>query len=114
MGVTGELLFAPRNGAAVHEQLRPVIEGVLQMIRVEVLVDRVAPVVTTAEPDRLHRPTPFDPTRLIDVVDQKIADGAAAKPQESMEVLDLVHQLAAVGAIWRGGGRTGRPGHSIT
>ena len=113
MGKAGEFSLATWHRAAVDEQLGSIAKGVLDRIGVKVLVDKVAPIVTSAAGDRPHRPIVLHPTRLIDVVNQEIADGTATEPQEAMKVLDLMHQIAKVGVVSRCRRRTGRPSHAI-
>src|SRR5690606_41687226 len=60
------------------------------------IFDRVAPIVTAAARLRLHGPCVFHPAAFVDVVDVEVAIGAAAGPQEAVEPLDLVHQLADI------------------
>ena len=65
-------------------------------VGVEVLVDVVAAVVAAAGGLGLDRPGVLHPAALVDVVDEEVAERAAAGPQEAVEPLDLVQQLADV------------------
>ena len=42
----------------------------------------------------LHRPLVFHPSQMVDDVDIKIVEAAAAGPDEAVEALDLVKQVA--------------------
>ena len=98
VGVAGEFLVAAVDVAAFEEQLGAVGEGVLDRVGVEVLVDAVAAVVPAAGALGLDRPGVLHPAAFVDVVDQEVAEAAAAGPEEAVELLDLVQQLAdAVG-----------------
>ena len=56
----------------------------------------VPAVVPSAEGLGLHRPGVLDPAALVDVVDEEVAERSAAEPEEAVEALDLVHQVAHV------------------
>ncbi len=47
-------------------------------------------------------------------MDQEVAETASARPQEGVEVADLVHQLALVFRFLEGGSRARRAGHTIS
>ena len=94
VGVAGELVVAAGHGAAFRNSLRAVGEGVLDRVGVEVLIDVVAAVVPAAAGLGLDRPGVLHPAALVDVVDEEVAEAAAAGPQEAVEPLDLVQQLA--------------------
>ena len=74
------LAVAAVDRAAVEKQLRAVGKRVLDRVVVEVLIDVVAAVMPAAGGLRLHRPGVLHPAALVDVVNQKIAERAAAEP----------------------------------
>ena len=86
MGVAGELLVAAVDVPAFEEQLGAVAEGVLDRVGVEVLVDVVAAVVPAAGALGLDRPGVLHPAAFVDVVDQEVAEAAAAGPEEPVEL----------------------------
>src|SRR5450759_309511 len=99
----GELIVASSHVAAVVKQLDAVGEGVLHGVGVEVLVQRIAPVMAPAQSLRFHRPGAFHPGTLVDLMDEVIAEDAAAGPQKRVEQADLVQQFGdALGLGWRG------------
>ena len=87
------VVAAADDGASVEEVRRAVVEGVLDRVGVEVLVDEVLAVVTAAERLSLHRPLILHPADFVDLVDVEIAEQPAARPQEAVEVLDLEFEL---------------------
>src|SRR4029077_17894013 len=92
--VAGEARAAAGHRPAFEHELGAVLEGVLDGVDVEVLVDRVAAEVPAAGALGLDRPVALHPAALVDVVDQEVAVAAAAGPQEAVELADLVLQLA--------------------
>ena len=77
VGEAGESLIAAGDGAAVDQQLGAVGVGVLDRVRVEVLVDVIATVVASTGGLGLDGEGVLHPAAFVDVVDQEIADGAA-------------------------------------
>src|SRR4051794_10740175 len=86
---------------AFEQQLGTVVKRVFDGIRVEVLVDAVAAVSACAGGHGLHGPGVFHPAAFVDVVDEEVAIAAAAGPQETVELPDLVEQLADVAGLGR-------------
>lgn len=93
VNVGREIFVASRNRSAIDEQLRTILERIFNRIAIEVLVDRVATIVSTADGLCHDRPSSFRPTSFVDVVNQKVADRTTAGPQEAVEVPDLMLQL---------------------
>ncbi len=91
--VRGELAPRPGHRAAVEVQLRAVGEGVLDRVRVEVLVDEILAVVPAADRLGLHRPGLLHHAGLVDVVDVEVREHPARRPQEAVEASQLVHHL---------------------
>src|SRR5262249_60613153 len=96
-----------------EEQLAAIGEAVLDRVGVEVLVDAVAPIAP--RPGALGRAGPgvFHPATLVDVVDQEVAEAAAAGPEEPVELPDLVQELADAVGLGRGEGRADRTGLAV-
>ena len=94
-------------------ELRAVGKGVLDGVIVEVLIDRVAAIVAAAQAHRLNRPGVLHPAALVDAVDVEVAEAAAAGPEEAVEPLDLVEQLADALRLRRRGEGAGRPVHPV-
>ena len=113
VGVAGELLVAAVDVPPLEEQLGAVGEGVFDRVGVEVLVDVVAAVAAGARALGRDRPGVLHPAALVDVVDQEVAEAAAAGPEEPVEPLDLVQQLADAVGLGAGQGRADRPGLAV-
>ena len=77
-----------------EEQLGAVREGVLDRIVVKVLVDRIVAILPPAGGLGSFRPGILHPAAFVDIVDQEVAVAAAAGPQEGVEPVDLVEQIA--------------------
>ena len=77
-----------------HEELGPVGERVFDRVVVEILIDAVAAIVPAAGGVGLDRPGTLHPAEFVDVVDVEVAVAAAAGPEEAVEPLDLIHQVA--------------------
>ena len=109
--VAGEFLLAAVDVPAFEEHLGAVGERVFDRVRVEVLIDIVAAIGAAAGALGRDGPGVLHPAAFVDVVDQEVAVAAAAGPEEPVEPLDLVQQLADARRAW---GRSGpsRPGRS--
>ena len=80
---------------------------------IEILIDVLAAVGAAARRRRLHRPGVLHPAALVDVVNQEVAVAAAAGPQERVEALHLVEQLADAGRLGGRGFHGGAARHAI-
>ena len=73
----------------------------------------VAAVVAAAEGLGLDRPGVLHPAALVDLVDVEVAEAAAAGPEEAVEPLDLVEQLADVVRLRAGREAADRAVHAV-
>ena len=106
MGVAGKPSVGAAHVPAEVEELGAVGIGVFDRVGVEVLVDRLAPVVAAAHRVGLDRPGALHPGTLVDLVNVVVAVHAAGGPEEAVEPPDLVEQLAQLRLIvGRAGGR---------
>src|SRR5881394_3096198 len=88
--------MATADRAAVEKKLCPVCERVLDRIRIEILVDIVAAEMTPAQRLRFDRPRVFHPATFVDPMNVIIAEQPTARPNETVEALDLIHQVRDV------------------
>ena len=112
--VAGELVGTVDHPATFEEQFGTVRKSVLDRVRVEVLINVVAAEMSPAITFGFHRPGVLHPAAFVDVVNQEVAESTAARPQESVEVLDLVHQLAELALILADESRSRGTGHSVS
>src|SRR5262245_32992526 len=91
-----ELVFHSNHGAAVKEKLGAVSEGVLHLIHVEVLIDVVAAVMTSAHGVAFDWPRILHPAELVDLMDVKVIEQATAQPDEAVKAVNLKEQFAHV------------------
>ena len=113
MRVTGEFLITARNCATVDEQLCAVVKRVLHRIRVEILIDAVTAIVTSAAGFATYGPRILHPAGFINVVNQEVADRSAAQPEKSVKTADLVQQLAHTFRLWSCRRSAGWASHAI-
>src|SRR5262245_54006847 len=98
--------------AAIVEKASAIEIGVLHGVNVEVLIDRVAAIVTPADSHGFDRPGSLHPGKLVNLVDVIIAEYAAAGPEEGMEEADLMHQFRNAFGFHRRSTATGA--HAVT
>src|SRR5205823_14011576 len=94
MRVAGVNVVATIDAASIHHELAAIREGVFHRIRVEILVHADAAatalaIMPTAERLGLHRPGVLHPAEMVNVVDVKVAEAPSARPQKTVEALDL-------------------------
>src|SRR5262249_33301000 len=99
-------LLCTIDTAAVEIQLRSIREGVFHAVRVEVLIDVRRAVVrglvmTSADGLCLHGPRVLHPAEMIDVVNVKIVEASAARPDEAVEPPDLIVEFADIRGLGR-------------
>src|ERR1035437_8927740 len=112
-------LLASRHAPPIEEELRAIGIRILHRVRVEILVHvrdsfRTLAVVAAAPRLSLYRPFVFHPTEMIDDVDVIVVEAAAAGPDEAMEALHLVEQIADAGRFGKRGEVGDGPMHPVT
>src|SRR5207247_8701916 len=85
-------VFAAIDAAPIHDELASIGEGVFDRIGIEILIHiRLAVaaqlVMATAQRLGLDRPGVLHPTKMINMMDVKIAVAPAARPQKTVETL---------------------------
>src|SRR5205814_760544 len=90
MRVTGVNVIASIDAASIHHELAAVSERVFHRVGVEILVHAQAAatalaIVPAAKRLGLDRPGVLHPAEMVNVVDVKVADAPAARPQETVE-----------------------------
>src|SRR5436190_13869618 len=119
VSVAGVNVIASINAATVHVHLGAVGEGIFDGIGIKILIDvrsaiGVDFVVTSAQRLCLDRPGVLHPAKVIDMMNVKVIETAAAGPEETMEVPNLPKQLTGIaGPLGRECG-SDRPVHSVT
>ncbi len=113
VGVAGEFLVAAVDVPPLQEHLAAVGKRVLDRVGVEVLVDIIGAIAAGAGALCRNRPAILHPAALVDIVDQEVAEAAAAGPEEPVEPLDLVQQLADAVRLRAGQRRADRPGLAV-
>ena len=114
VGVAGKLVVATWNRAPVDEHLGAVSKRVLDRIGIKVLVDAIVSIVPSSGSYSIDRPVFLHPAAFVDVVDQEVADSAAAGPKKSMESAQLVEQFALhVLGLFGRSSRAGWTGHPV-
>src|SRR5262249_31944082 len=103
-----ELRLATVDATPLQVHFAAVGEGVLDGIGIEVLIDVVAAEMPAAGRLSTDREGILHPAAFIDVVNVEIAVASARGPEERVEALDLIHQVAdalglALGAEERDG-----------
>ena len=96
MCVTGEFLVTPVHVTPVQIELGTVIKRIFYRIGIEILVDIVVAVMTSTGCDGVDWPCILHPAAFVDVVDEIVAERAAAGPEETVEAPDLVQQFVFV------------------
>ena len=81
--------LAADHRTTVHDQLGAVGEGVFDGVGVEVLVDAIQAIMAAAQSHGADRPGVLHPTAVVDDVDVEVAEGAAAGPDEGVELTKL-------------------------
>ena len=109
----------PSMRPPVEEKLRAVGIRVFHRIRIEILVhvgDAFGTQLVMAAAQRLglDRPLVFHPSEMIDDVDIKVVEAAAAGPDEAVEALHLVEQVADAGRFGKRGEISAGPMHPVT
>src|ERR1051326_8431954 len=94
MGVAGVDIVASRHAASVHVELGAVGEGVFHRVIVEVLVHGSAAIMPGADGLGLDWPGILHPAQMVDVMNVKVAEAPAARPNKAMEPLNLPEQFA--------------------
>src|SRR5207245_5287121 len=93
--------------AAIVEEFDAIGPGVLDRVGIQILVERIAAIVAAAQGLGFDGPGTFHPGAFVDLVDEEIAENAAAGPEEGMEVADLVKQFADALGLGRNGAAAG-------
>jgi len=70
-------------------------------------------VVAAAHPLGLDRPGVLDPSQVIDDVDVEVDEASASRPEETVEALNLIHEVADAGGLGRRRKAADQPGHAI-
>src|SRR5439155_7755642 len=101
MSIARVHIVAPVDAASVHVHLGAVSEGVFDGISIKILIDVRSAlgadlVVAPAEGLRFDRPRILHPAEMINVMDVKIIETAAAGPEEAMEVPNLPEQFTRI------------------
>ena len=97
MRVTGKFVPGSLHVAAIEVKPRAVWVDELYGVGIEVLVERITPIVTATHAMGFHRPSAFHPTAFVDLVNVVIAENTAASPEESVKALDLIGEFAHAG-----------------
>ena len=106
---TGVFRLRSRLTPAFKEKLRAVAKRIFHRVGVEILIDAVAAIVPPAVGLRLHRPRALHPRTFVDIVNVEIAERPAARPHETVESLNLIHQVGLVGRLRRRRKKADRP-----
>src|SRR5580765_951079 len=107
--MAGVIVQTMIHAATFEEQFCTIVESELDGIIIEILINARAAIMPSAERLRAYRPGVFHPAALVNVVDVKIAERAAARPEKAVESLHLVEQLADVCRSRAGFEGTDRP-----
>ena len=112
-------LLASRDGPPVEIKLRAVGIRVFHRIGIEILIhvrDSFGALAVMAAAQRLglDRPLVFHPSQMIDDVDIKVVEAAAAGPDEAVEALHLVEQIGDPGRFGKRGEISAGPVHPVT
>ena len=106
------------HASTIKEELRSILKGVFNGIRVEVLVNKwltigINSVMSTAQRLCIHRPCILHPAKVVNMVNIKVVEASATGPQEAVEPPNLIFKVAHV--IWLGCRlkRSGRTVHSV-